>query len=105
MMKNVNLTQIFLDLIPIIEVRSFSLNTKRSLDSIEPQDVMIHFDVESNKMNDLNLHDIEDVIKNVIKKNIIDKIKQITVKLDISSSQVIVYIEFMNSDWTAFDAD
>jgi hypothetical protein len=92
MMKNVNLTGLYLALIANCDVTGFELSSVRKLASVEPSDVLIDF--EPRDAAKVNIAEVEKIVK----ENITGDVKQVVVNLN-DKKKIHVYIEFVNSDW------
>lgn len=90
-MKNVNLTQIYLDLIARCNVTGFTLSSIRKTNSVEPIDAVMDFDCV-----DINAVNIEDV-KEIVNTNISGLVRKYDAK--INDNKIHVYIEFIGGDY------
>ena len=92
MMKNVNLTGLYLALIANCDVTGFELSSLRKNDSVEPTDALITFyPKDSNKVN------ISEVNK-ILKENVTGDVLSMDAKFN-NQNNISIHIEFNNSDF------
>lgn len=85
-MKNLNLTNLYLDLVKHYDVTGFDLSSLRKINDTEVMDVLMFFSPKNILIVDLQ------VVREIVNNNIAGFVKNIGV--DIKESKIEIFIEF-----------